>query len=42
MWKMDYVAWGTGKPAPEIEGGNVVVEVLLDNSMTESFWKELA
>jgi 2-succinyl-5-enolpyruvyl-6-hydroxy-3-cyclohexene-1-carboxylate synthase len=42
MWKMDYVAWGAGKPAPEIEGGNVVVEVLLDNSMTESFWKELA
>ena len=42
MWKMKYVAWGAGKAAPEIKGDNVVVEVLLDNSVTESFWNELA
>ena len=42
MWKMDYVAWRAGKPAPEIKGDNVVVEVVLDDSVTELFWKEMA
>lgn len=42
MWDMEYVVWRAGKTAPEVKGGNVLIEVLLENSATESFWKEMA
>ncbi len=41
MWGMDYVSWRAGKPVPEISGKNVLIEVLLENGPTESFWKEM-
>ena len=42
MWDMEYVVWRAGKTAPEVKGGNVLIEVLLENSATELFWKEMA
>ena len=42
MWDMKYVVWRAGKPAPEVKGENVLIEVLLENSATESFWKKMA
>jgi len=39
MWGLDYVRWTAGEPFPEIEGGSVVIEAILDNAATEAFWE---
>ena len=39
MWGLDYVRWTAGEPFPEIEGGSVIIEVILDNAATEAFWE---
>ncbi|MEM9283597.1 MAG: 2-succinyl-5-enolpyruvyl-6-hydroxy-3-cyclohexene-1-carboxylic-acid synthase [Verrucomicrobiota bacterium] len=41
MWQMNYVCWRAGHAAPKIEGKSVLIEVLLENRATESFWADL-
>ncbi len=41
MWGLGYAIWRPGKPAPEISGDTVLIEILLETVPTELFWKEL-
>ncbi len=41
MWGMEYVRWNAGDEIPEIEGAAVLIEVVLDNEMSEGFWADL-
>lgn len=40
MWGLDYVQWIAGEPFPAIIGESVVLEVCLDNRLSEAFWEE--
>ncbi|MBP6602363.1 MAG: 2-succinyl-5-enolpyruvyl-6-hydroxy-3-cyclohexene-1-carboxylic-acid synthase [Verrucomicrobiales bacterium] len=44
MWGLDYVQWIAGEPAadpfPAIVGESVVLEICLDDNLSEAFWEE--
>jgi 2-succinyl-5-enolpyruvyl-6-hydroxy-3-cyclohexene-1-carboxylate synthase len=40
MWGLDYVRWIAGEPFPGIVGEAVVLEIVLDDSLSEAFWEE--
>ncbi|MDF1658925.1 MAG: 2-succinyl-5-enolpyruvyl-6-hydroxy-3-cyclohexene-1-carboxylic-acid synthase [Verrucomicrobiales bacterium] len=40
MWGLTHIEWKAGEAAPVLNGDNLLIEVVLDNEASESFWSE--
>lgn len=38
MWGLKHIEWKAGEAAPDLEGDNLLIEVMLNNEATEAFW----